>query len=137
MEQLTKGCTRSLTIMPGEPLRFMAENLIGEYMNIQHEFEYWLRHEICWKLNLSKSKQVSMDLKFYGFANFVETLSRKAPEEFRQFCSVLKSNIDEVHKWKCPSDQCISPVLTLDEEGNVKFGKYPNGKNIYKLYPKT
>jgi hypothetical protein len=31
----------------------------------------------------------------------------------------------------------ISPAMTVDEEGNVKFGKYPNGKIVYKSYPKN
>ncbi len=106
-------------------------------MNIQHEFENWLRHELCWKLNLSKSKQVAIDLNFYGFANFVEPLSRKAPVEFRQFFAALKNKIDEVHKWRCPSDKTISVSVYNDNEGNVHFGKYPNGKNVYRLYSKN
>jgi hypothetical protein len=106
-------------------------------MNIQHEFENWLRHDLSWKLYLSKSKQVAMNIKFYGFANFTSPLARKAPKEFRLFFEEFKKIIDEVHKWKCHSDQCISPAMTVDEDGNVKFGKKPNGKIVYKLYPKN
>jgi len=106
-------------------------------MNIQHEFEYWLRRDLSWKLYLSKSKQVAMNIKFYGFADFAAPLARKAPKEFRLFFDEFKKMIDEVHKWKCASDQCIGPAMTVDEEGNFKFGKYPNGKIVYKLYPKN
>ncbi len=106
-------------------------------MNIQHEFEYWLRRDLSWKLYLSKSKQVAMDIKFYEFANLTAPLARKAPQEFKLFFDEFKKIIDEVHKWKCPSDQCISPAMTLDEDGNVNFGKYPNGKMVYKLRPKN
>ena len=106
-------------------------------MNIQHEFEYWLRRDLSWKLYLSKSKQVAMGIQFYGFANFVAPLAMKTPKEFRLFFDEFKKIIDEVHKWKCPSDQCISPAMNVDEKGNVIFGKYPNGKMVYKLYPKN
>jgi len=106
-------------------------------MNIQHEFEYWLRRDLSWKLYLSKSKQVAMDIEFYGFANYAAPLAMKAPKEFRLFFDEFKRIIDKVHKWKCRSDQYISPAMNVDEEGNVKFGKYPNGKMVYKLYLKN
>ena len=106
-------------------------------MQIQHKFEYCLTRDLPWKLSLSKSKQVAMKVKFYGFANFAAPLARKAPKEFRLFFDEFKKRIDEIHKWKCPPDLFISQAMTTDEDGNVQFGRYPNGRPVYRLYPKN
>jgi len=86
-----------------------------------------------WCLNLSKSKQVVINEIFYGFAGFVEPLSKAAPNEFEQFFAELQNRVSKISKWKCPKSHMIVPSITVADENNVNVGKYPNGNTVYKL----
>ena len=103
----------------------------------QHEFEKWLRKELCWRLNLSKSKQVAIDEIFYGFASYVEPLAKVAPVEFEQFFNELQKRIRKTSNWKCPKTHMIVPAIGVDEDENVHIGKFPNGNSVYKIVPKS
>jgi len=105
-------------------------------MNIQHKFENWLRHELCWRLNLSKSKQVAINDIFYGFASYVEPLAKKSPAEFEQFFDEFNKRISKASKWRCPKTHMIVPSIGVDDEDNAHIGKHPNGNTVYKLLPK-
>lgn len=105
-------------------------------MDIQHKFENWLRHELRWRLNLSKSKQVAIDEIFYGFASYIEPLAKKAPNEFEQFFTEFQKRINEISKWKCPKAYMIVPSISMDDDDKVNIGKYPNGNTVYKLTSK-
>lgn len=105
-------------------------------MNPQHEFEYWMRYDLPWKLSLSKSKQVAMDIIFERFADFVKPLAENAPDEFNLFFYALKDKIDKVMKWRCPPGHIIAAAISADADGNASLGEFPNGKPVYRLYPK-
>ena len=98
---------------------------------LRWEFERWLRHTVPWQLNLSPSKQVAMQLKFYHFSDWVSSLEKKAPTEFRDFFEKLQAEMAEVSKWKAPKGTCVVP-----SEFNDQLLEHPNGKLKYRLVDK-
>jgi len=105
-------------------------------VHLQHEFEYYIRHELPMKLNLSPSKQVACEKVFYHFSDYVKDLALKAPEEFRYFFVALRDHVDRVAKWKCPKTHKIAPKLIKDMDGLTDLAKSVDGKIIYTMYEK-
>lgn len=105
-------------------------------MHPQHEFEYYLRHELPRKLNLSPSKQVACEMIFYHFSDSAKDLAEKAPEEFQYFFADLRDHIDRVAKWRCPKTHIIAPRWIEGEDGLPDIAKTADGKYVYGMFEK-
>ena len=81
-------------------------------MDLQHDFEDYLRWELPYILNLSPSKQVATAQVFYHFSDLAMPLAKKAPKEFADFFRNLKAHFHRISKWRCPSSHKIAPMLT-------------------------
>lgn len=106
-------------------------------MNLQHEFEYYLRVELPWKLHLSPSKQVACDLVFYHFSDVVKKIATKSPDEFEEFFQAFKEHIEKISKWKCPKGHVIALRPANDDNGDPIHPKRKNRRCVYDIYEKA
>lgn len=93
------------------------------------EFENWIRHTLPWQLNLSPSKEVAVNIKFGGFADYVRQLADKDPKSFELFYDELRKKFTEIATWRAPKGTRTAPLLT--KEG---FDDFPNGKHRHTLW---
>lgn len=99
--------------------------------DIVHDFEFFLRFELPWMLNLSPSKQVATEINFTHFADFTDSLTKKAPKEFEFFFKEFRENLGKIAKWRVHKEFKIIPIYY-----DGKFKYYPNGKLQYRLAEK-
>jgi hypothetical protein len=92
-------------------------------MDLQHEFERYLRYELPIKLNLSPSKQMACEKIFYQFSDSVKNLAVKSRREFLFFFDSLKEHIDRVARWRCPKGHTIHRKIIKDEKGLPTLSK--------------
>jgi len=95
------------------------------------DFETWICYELPWKLGLSPSKEVAMNIFFAKFADRARPLVNKPPLEFEKFFEDLKQVVEKVSNFRAPKG---TKIATSIYEGEID--KFPNGRERHRLYNK-
>ena len=83
-----------------------------DHDELSRDFERFLRHEMPYLLNLSKSKTIAMQRVFYHFSDCFKWVAIKCPNESNNFCDEFKKRIRGVSHWRRPAGHKIIPEIS-------------------------